>query len=312
MAFNDTSPCYIAYKVTKMSKNKLIKMIETEIPDLGLHRAKRLIMKVRKQNGDSLTGLKMIEIIEKVKQIVQDEASDSSLQELFNCDHCAKTFAHKASLKRHQMSHQEEKTTFKCNYCEKEFKRKDTKDKHMRINHKSHYVDVDALRQIGEDDYRCKMCGENFGKEVQEYENHIILRSCQKGLQDIKLNSKLRLKCNLCEKSYTQLFTLRRHKKEKHTNETLNSSKETKSEQKLKEDNALQVDKKTCPLCYRIFFNRQSRDRHIDKMHREPAIKPVSSSNSKTEKVSCDICEKSFLDIKELMQHMDWKHKDQK
>ena len=107
MASYTNSTCYRAYKVTKMSRNKLIRMIETEIPDLGLDRTKRLIMKVRKQNGDSLTGLKMKEIIEKVKQIIQNEASDSSLQELFKCDHCAKTFRHKASLNRHQMSHQE-------------------------------------------------------------------------------------------------------------------------------------------------------------------------------------------------------------
>ena len=185
-----------------MASKKLFELIEKEIPGLEMEKAKILVKKVRNQNGDTLTGLKMINIVAKMKDMLQNP----SRQELFNCNQCTKTFHHKPSLKRHQQSHKEEKNTFKCDYCEKIFQRKDFKHKHMRIKHKRHNVDVDALREQAEDEYKCKMCGENFGKEVQEYENHIILRACQKGLQDIKLDSNLKLKCNLCEKTYTQLF----------------------------------------------------------------------------------------------------------
>ena len=78
-----------------MTSKKLFELIEKEIPGLELEKAKTLVKKVRHHNGDTLTGLKMINIVEKMKDMLQNP----SRQELFNCNQCTKTFQHKPSLK---------------------------------------------------------------------------------------------------------------------------------------------------------------------------------------------------------------------
>ena len=258
----------------------------------------------------------------KVKDLLQNESQVSEPEPekmMDKCQDCDKTFGSLASLKRHQNIHNEEKSCFKCEYCEKNYQRKDNRDKHMRVVHKRHNVNIDAIRKQDGDDYSCKMCGEEFGREVQEYENHIIVMACQRELSDIKLDSKLKMRCNYCEKSYSQLFTLKRHMKEKHVSkyaakniDKKNSGKNSgKSFTRIDRNKLPEVDKYTCTLCYRRFFGRQSRDRHVDKMHPEvPLIKPTSSNRSV--QVICDICQKSFPNEKTLIQHMDWKHRNVK
>lgn len=297
-----------------MSNNKLIQLVEAEVPGLGFNKTRNLIMRIRFQNGGSLTGLKMADIVSKVHKLLQNE-SQVAEKMIKKCQNCDKTFGSLASLTRHQNIHNEEKSCFKCEYCDKNFQRKDNRDKHMRVVHKRHNINIDAIRKQDGDDYFCKMCGEEFGREVQEYENHIILMACQSELSDIKLDSKLKMRCNYCEKTYSQLFTLKRHMKEKHllkdAAKNTNKKNSGKSFTRIDRNKLPEVDKYTCPLCYRRFFGRQSRDRHVDKMHSVvPLIHPTASNRSV--QVSCDICQKSFPNEKTLIQHMDWKHRNVK
>ena len=66
---------------------------------------------------------------------------------------------------------------------------------------------------------------------------------------------------------------------------------------------SIEVDKRTCHLCYRRFVNRQARDGHVESQHAEAhAIK--ISSGSVSSSFSCDICSKPYPDATSLIQHM--------
>ena len=161
-------------------------------------------------------------------------ASEESRMITHKCKICKKAFGHKVSLERHKTLHTENNPIFHCDYCERSYKRKDSLAKHMRVVHKRHNINMDALRKPDEQEYKCEMCGQKFGDGVQQYENHIVLRACQKNLENIELDEHLRLKCSLCEKTYSELCSLKRHIKEKH-NPKLDSAKESSIPEKNQE-----------------------------------------------------------------------------
>ena len=65
----------------KISIGKLIQLIQNDIPGLGSNKSKNLVLKVRNQNGGSLTGLTMREILEKIKILLKNEANDKGKDE---------------------------------------------------------------------------------------------------------------------------------------------------------------------------------------------------------------------------------------
>ena len=58
--------------------------------------------------------------------------------------------------------------------------------------------------------YQCKVCNKEFNEEASDqFDTHVASRCCQK--DDFMINERCRFQCNLCEKSYKDVYILRKH-----------------------------------------------------------------------------------------------------
>ena len=81
----------------KMSSGKVIQLIQNDISGLGSNKSRNLVLKVRNQNGCSLTGLTMREILEKIKILLKNEADDKGEDE-WNTSEESEIIKHKCKI----------------------------------------------------------------------------------------------------------------------------------------------------------------------------------------------------------------------
>ena len=317
---------------------RLMTIMKRSFPGLNERVIKNLISEVRNLCGGSLTGLLMTEIVKMAINVLKGDkkvfpakykrkqSGRKNKGNIFKCQKCSKSYKHKVSLKRHSEKHKDEEATFSCADCGKFYKRRDTLDKHKRIVHKRYNMSP-SLRTSSNNNFVCKMCGLEFGNDVQDYENHLVLKVCQQKGEKFKLNKQLRVQCNVCEKSYKEIFCLKRHIKQKHTEPSKNDGEhkdvpgDEVQQEPVHRGASINVkeERRTCPICYRRFFNRSSRDRHVKNVHVEKmdatsskitATDTTCNNSENVESVfKCDICDKSYPDHGSLMKHRDWKHR---
>ncbi|KAJ8922312.1 hypothetical protein NQ315_004254 [Exocentrus adspersus] len=167
------------------------------------------------------------------------------------CATCGKVFAYAKSLKKHLVSHGEERP-FPCHLCNKKFKRRYQLSTHIKVHDGSLSFECDLClkklrsrsslithRKLHLKDYvaRCELCNQGF-YTIQQYTNHmgakhtsssfvcnICGRSCydKASLQGhMKRHSKdygsVKFQCELCDKEFLQERYLKQHHVRMHKN----------------------------------------------------------------------------------------------
>ena len=231
------------------------------------------------------------------------EAHDSSATDLFMCHQCPKTFIDRLSLNHHERTHLDQETT--CDKCGKVFKNRECARRHNRKVHRKApkplkcqicskaYSNPAALERHAvvhtHQGSPCEKCGKVFTnprnlrshvKRVHEATSFhcklcdkVITHSMRKHM--ITHKKERPFKCDVCEKTFKFMPTLRRHVDMVHKK--------------------LQVV--SCDMCGKGFPQKQNLDKHMENVHQK--LKPYQ----------CDICGNYFAQVSSLSLHKKNIHK---
>ncbi|XP_067637932.1 uncharacterized protein [Eurosta solidaginis] len=122
--------------------------------------------------------------------LAENSAVDKTADSENRCTKCQRTFSRHCHLRRHMLSHVEEKA-FACNFCAKRFTRSD----HL----KKHVINLHHAKE-----FKCEHCNAAFAREV-DLTKHIEHRHGTDP-QSLKVHD-----CEYCAKKFTSRTYLRKH-----------------------------------------------------------------------------------------------------
>ena len=132
-------------------------------------------------------------------------------------------------------------------FFKSKFTRKDNLYKHKARIHGEYNINFNAAEETFKDSGGvCKLCEIDFGSDFDKFKAHLFRRSC-KDKKECEVNDLERYQCEICDKSYLDKDSLKRHINWKHK-----ISEQTKFE---------------CELCKVSYAHHSSLARHIRKMH---------------------------------------------
>ena len=163
----------------------------------------------------------------------------------FECTICGNFFGHRSGLIRHSKLHEEHSEQFGCNKCDKKFVRKDKLVRHKQSVHHLVNFDLDAVDTLKDEEntYTCKVCSTSFSGSDARY---MIIDHLAK-----KCNEGKKYYCDACEKSFSNVSNLNRHKRYSHV--------------------TMSVDVIQCESCDFTTKHKQSLLRHIKRKHNDKA-----------------------------------------
>lgn len=143
-----------------------------------------------------------------------NSADKEDTMEEYRCDVCNKVYIHKISLKRHMVLHSQVPVQFSCKFCDFNTSRKDNLEKHLERLHSFVKLNLDLIRK--QEEFKCKLCSEDFGLDRLRFQSHLVLKSCQRKGETLEVNNRGKLQCAKCHRSYADANSLTRHIAWKH------------------------------------------------------------------------------------------------
>lgn len=193
-----------------------------------------------------------------------------------HCDHCNKTLQTVKAVNQHFELHFKNSFKYKCERCEKFYK--------TQIHYNNH---VEACNDSLERKFYCEICKKRF-KEKRHLTVHMNTH--------LPEEEKFTNTCNICDKKYSSVFSLRQHIKVVHIREAFFK----------------------CDHCDKSFSRKANLDSHLN-VHLEEkryecdicSLKLKTKANLRIHKklhtndaVACKICDKKFKTSNQLINHM--------
>lgn len=206
----------------------------------------------------------------------------------FMCTICYVSFTTDQKLQNHIEKRHVEERNFECPLCEKKFKAKAD-----LMQHKQTHV-LEPLQ--------CSYCFE-IQKSQEIFNSH--LDCCSKKHGRVTKKKKLEYICDVCNRVFTKLSNLKRHKSGVHENRRDYQCDYPKcgklfndvgNMRKHKRNVHMKVGKVECHLCWKKFPFKSTLDAHV-KQHEGYGKKP-----------SCDLCGVAFDSKSKLTAHMRYQH----
>jgi len=221
---------------------------------------------------------------------------DGTVETLYQCEHCHKTFVTSASLTSHRWQHTK---PFQCEQCKQRFASKGNLVIHRR-------------RHTGEKPYACHLCDSKFstkGNLKRHTQTHSGIKPWACNLCEGRFTEKKSLKihmrkhtgerpyaCRVCGKRFAQTSILRSHlamhlDKRAHLCDLCGRSFRQKSQLRLHVQRHTGVKKFDCIYCESKFLTKGDLERHV-------------KSHMGTRDFSCSLCSKTFTRQQTLNEHM--------
>ena len=125
------------------------------------------------------------------------------------CDLCGETFTQRVALKSHKIRKHEEEInalyegegTFPCTMCEKIFNSSELLKDHLSVIHKK----IGVTQKTSQRSYTCDRCGKNLSSSSMLKKHILFVHEGQKNV-----------KCDVCNRAFSQEWNLRLHMKNMH------------------------------------------------------------------------------------------------
>lgn len=217
------------------------------------------------------------EVGENHSQDSQDLLQLSNIRERrYKCDHCDKSFFQLCHLKKHKLTHQDQKP-YMCNECGKQYSSQESFQAHL-------------LMHRGQRPFKCPHCDKCYGLK-RDLREHLVLHTGEKPFV-----------CDVCGKAFARRPSLRVHREVHRTKEPdyqaqkikcPECNKELATSGSLRNHMRLHSGERpyVCQYCDRSFRQRGNLLGHL-RIH--TGEKPYK----------CDHCEQCFSQVPELRRHL--------
>ncbi|KAF7286016.1 hypothetical protein GWI33_008319 [Rhynchophorus ferrugineus] len=221
----------------------------------------------------------------------------------FTCDVCGKIFASNTVLKRHQISHREDRPLM-CPLCPKTFKHRRVLDYHMK-----------TLHQPSSKVY-CDLCGKEF----------TTIKNCLRHKKTHFIEDET-LTCRECNKVFANNWYLKKHMDSRHYGKVhicdicgarIADKGNLKNHMKLHDPNYKKPEPQTCPICNKTFSNIKAHHKAAHEndgknfsceycgkfFQHKSGLKFHLMVHKEDKPFKCNFCEKSFILNTFLQQHL--------
>ena len=207
--------------------------------------------------------------------------TEHSKADRWECEECEKSFSSRYSLNYHVKACHEKDALFNCQVCEQTF---DTVAKLFKHNKSSHNPELK---------FKCRYCEIDFNSKsnMQRHKQEVHCKGTK--LDTSKAEVFLyNFSCDQCNFVSKRKFHLMRHVKNKHNKDDVKK-------------NVSKDEKKTCPICFKMFCNSSKVRRHMLSIHEAESSNdakdenrsstPLSNKSNEKIKKKCYYCEKTVL-----------------
>ena len=232
---NMTMGSFVSEIDSLMTTNYTIDKSDDNVVDSYNMSTELFIDKIDKIFTSTLKKDSMDELLAFSNKEVVDTAEVSTIDKVFQCQFCDKTFSSEKKLTRHSVCH----TQFSCNICNKGFRLQSIWKLHMKNEHEAFNeveTEIDLIsssntsenNMMPNDEYCCKHCDRTFSSK-SKFMKHSLCHTnhrcsiCGKGFRitsllarHLKVDHGIQVACNLCEKSFENESILRKHRILKH------------------------------------------------------------------------------------------------
>lgn len=219
------------------------------------------------------------------------------------CPHCSKLFFNKNSLKYHLKKNH---IDLKCDHCYKTFLSKAGYSLHQKKCIPKKTFDKYSKGITGFDRetaaHECHICKCSFIKKTNLLEHMTevhLKKNFQFQLKKAPISQNI---CSMCDQSFTNRFSLSKHKIRMHKNKRnfkcqkcnvkFTGEKIFRNHLKKSECIKKQIQQYQCIVCSKIYARNAYLKRHLKQMH-----------SSKSEYFACDVCNRSFNSKRSLLRH---------
>lgn len=288
-----------------MDAKKLGLEVKRKFPALSAKEINMMIIRVKKANKGTLTGLTMAACMGLVKKDIHDEHKrkdkewkDEKRELGLTCTICFHTFANESSCKRHmqgkhgKVRHEatvKDKTGFdkKCPHCNRFFKYEFSREYHVERFHSKDDKTETCSTLDEASSFVCKKCEKVF-RHKPSLKRHMITHDENEGFD-----------CDRCDANFRRKDNLVKHEKRVHSLGNLNVGL-------IRGEDSREF---VCKMCGRNFGpDRIKYEAHL--MLRVCQTKDRNIEIDDKLKFPCDHCEKTYNEKDSLDRHVRWKHGD--
>ena len=259
------------------------KMLISKYPSLSLNEASKLILKVKKNHGGSLTGLQFGEILKLIKiEIKKDKQTD---------------YHSNVELKENvEKNENETDKTFEktCKYCYKIFLYRWTCKRHVRHVHEN----SDVVGFMDTKERNPQSLVKNVGKHKCTSCNKIYMYAHTLERHMIKHQEKPYVfECKFCEKKFSRKDKRKRHEQTIHRYHQID----------FPAAGLGSADSLRCHMCRKEFGDDKERFfAHLSA--KQCQTKTINFNLDEEHRFECCFCAKKYLDKDALIKHMKMKH----
>ena len=262
---------------------KLIQVVQKRYPGLTIKESIKAIVKVKEKNDGALKGLKFIKFHKLLKAVVSEKAQldkQNHKEGRKSCPVCFRRFSKKQAVERHMVVHKINENTV----IEEELPQFDLPDFEETIKNN----DENKAQAKQSPVSKCKVCNKEYRHEA----------SLKRHTNKVHTDASETFPCDMCDLKCTRKDNLYVHKRKVHNAYHLNLDAIRNS----------QITRLSCEMCSQNFESIKQFEAHI-------ALKVCQDKFNmfdldEKEKYQCDLCTRSYAHKKNLLAHMNWKHRN--